>query len=284
MCVREQRVSRSDPAKTSRARRRTGSWNSTSELYRNASVALAAVENPSLPPSQLEGVAMREFNKAAQSFLVATLDAVRRACPTCRVGLYGYPTRAYWDGYCSPSGPRLRNESDSMMSVFAASDALFPSIYQFYPKESRARNKQYVDCNVGEAVRLSAVFSPPKPVFAYGWPRYHTSNGALLDPSDTDLEFAEPGRIKGVSGGVIWGDAAGNVTFVAELQAWMQPNAATFTNQPAGTAASIYRSSTEPGSGNAGTGLGLDAVADIAREARRQSLSSFPPPWKACGL
>ncbi|KAA0155203.1 hypothetical protein FNF27_05377 [Cafeteria roenbergensis] len=177
----------------------TGSWNSTQELYRNASIALAAVENPSLPPSQLEGVAIRTFNKAAQAFLVATLDAVRAACPSCRVGLYGYPIRAYWNGYCSPSGPRLRNESNSMLPVFAASDALFPSIYQFYPKESRARNKQYVDCNVGEAVRLSKLFSPPKPVYAYGWPRYHTGSGALLDSSDTDLEFAEPGRITGAA-------------------------------------------------------------------------------------
>lgn len=226
---------------------------------------------------------MRAFNEAAQGFLVDTLDAVRVACPSCRVGLYGYPTRAYWGGYCSPDGPRLRNVSDSMLSVFAASDALFPSIYQFYPKETRARNKQYVDCNLGEAVRLSTMFSPAKPVYAYGWPRYHTASVALLNPSDTDLEFAEPGRVKGVSGGVIWGDAAGNATYVAELQAWMKANSAVFTTPPAGTPGAASGDA-EAWSDSPSTALGLDALEEIAREARSRSASSFPPPWRACGL
>jgi hypothetical protein len=197
------------------------------------------------------------------------------------VGMYSYPMRAYWDGYCSPSGPALRNVSDSMIDVFHASDALFPSIYEFYDTNPASQKKQYVDCMVGEAVRLANTSFPPKRVLPYGWPRYHSTANNLLTPGDTDLSFAEPGRIPGVTGGVIWGDAGGNATRVAELQSWMQTNKDTFTNPPSAASSVDASPPVKVGRTSAEAGPGLAAVEELVHQARS---GSFPPPFEFCGL
>ena len=239
-----------------------------------------------MPPAQLLDAAITDYNRAAQAFLVATLDAVRDACPSCKAGMYSYPVRYYWDGYCSPSGPGLRNITDSVRDVFAASGAIFPSVYQFYEGAERTRNKQYVDCNVQEAVRASRWFSPPKPVLSYGWPRYHSAENNLLDASDTDLEFAEPGCIAGVSGAVIWGSEGNNATSLKAYAQWLRANEQVFTHapsQPARSGAAPHRHWERPAQLPASySEPSLEAVAEIA--AASANGAAFPPPFEWCSL
>lgn len=271
---------------------RWASWNATPAVYQNASIKLVAAQNPTMPPAQVLAQAISDYNKASQTFIIATMDAVRATCPNCKVGMYSYPIRAYWDGYCSSFGPALRNVSDSMIDVFHASDALFPSIYEFYDTAPASQKKQYVDCMVGEAVRLANSSVPPKRVLPYGWPRYHSAANNLLTPSDTDLSFAEPGRIPGVTGAVIWGDAGDNTTRVAELQAWMQANKGVFSvppsrqhalwqSKPAGASSVTLPGQQVPA---LSAGPSIAAAAELVEQVRNSPVGSFPPPFEFCGL
>lgn len=76
-------------------------WGRASDLYRNASIALArSGMKPGTPEKVIEAQAERQYDKAALTFLTFTIQLTRRLRPQAAgVGFYGYPSHTY-------TGPR----------------------------------------------------------------------------------------------------------------------------------------------------------------------------------
>lgn len=175
-------------------------FNGSSALYQAMSVALELKADPSLSPAAAFSKAETSFNKAAVQFMLATNAAVRQVIPKAKVGYYGHPTRCYW----SCDWASIFEVNMQFAEVWKDVDALFPSIYQFYPNATFDRNQQYVNATLQNAQKVAAAVGG-KPVFPYAWPRYHTGNVQYLKPKETWLSFVQP-QYMGCEGTVIWSD------------------------------------------------------------------------------
>jgi len=136
---------------------------------------------------------------------IAVLSWFRRTAPEVQVGVYGtIPMPDYWRAIRDPSGDEYRGwqqENDRLNAIVSRVDALYPSLYTFYP--DRQGWVTYAIAQLREAKRLAG----SKPVYAFLWPQYHESNALLghrpIDPDywmlqlETVYEYAD--------GAVIWG-------------------------------------------------------------------------------
>eukprot|EP00940_MAST-03C_sp_MAST-3C-sp2_P000445 g445.t1 len=195
-------------------------WNPIWERNANTShVRLASVErvksrHPTWSdPIQIENAAKEEFEAAAQTVLMETMSYMRRIRPSLRVGMYGYPTRFYFDGYNSSQGDLLREQNDDLFPLWCSMDAIMPSVYQFYNScnrsDVRANNEMYVRSNVREAVRISKEVQTRcdtqtrPPVLVYTWHRYHDGVHFVCDQDESmtwDISVEE-----GADAVVLWG-------------------------------------------------------------------------------
>lgn len=183
----------------------------------NASIALARQQHPTWTnATQIEAQAKADYEAAAVALLVKTIQYVRSIRPGLKIGLYGFPTRYYWQGYNSTDGDALRLENDQLFGIWCNLDGLFPSVYQFYDScnttdpSVRRNNEQYVTSNVAEAVRIaeevpskcsSRTAAPP--VWAYTWELYHDGVHTLCD---ADLQMGwQLSQAAGAAGTVMWG-------------------------------------------------------------------------------
>ena len=158
--------------------------------------------------AELEQVAVREYNAAAQRFLVMSLKTVQQLRPDAAgVGYYGYPAHQYW-----PRSPTASELNDMQMAVFAASSALFPSIYLPYKSgadQPLTRNRQYVSAAMNETMRVRSKLSSSLPILPYSWYRYHDGEPhglELLTDEDSALEFVEPFGMADLAGMIVWGN------------------------------------------------------------------------------
>jgi hypothetical protein len=111
--------------------------------------------------------------------------------PAVRVGLYGtVPLPDYWRAVRPPGTADYRawqEENDRLGAIVSDVDALFPSLYTFYP--DRRGWVTYAVAQMREAKRLAR----GKPVYAFLWPQYHESNALLshrpLDPDYWTLQL-----------------------------------------------------------------------------------------------
>jgi hypothetical protein len=119
-----------------------------------------------------EALAAAAFEPAALKLLLETAHAVRKLRKRIKLGFYGFPMRAYWQGYSTSAGDGLRADNDKLLPLFCEMDGLFPSVYQFYNSEDPSKtaaqnaatkksNAQYVRSVVGEAVRLKQLAAKP---------------------------------------------------------------------------------------------------------------------------
>lgn len=96
-------------------------------VYQRQSLAHARKMHPSMNESQLEGVAAKEFDEAARSFLEGTLKLAQKLRPR---GLWGYLGYPYCKGvvgyYCDDMGVE---ENKMMQWLFDASSALYPTLF-----------------------------------------------------------------------------------------------------------------------------------------------------------
>ena len=185
--------------------------------YRNLSIALARAAHPQWNASRVEAEAAAAFEAAALDFLEATLRTYAELMPLARVGFYGYPANYYYPcasnhntsqcGYDDPDvGPSLRAKNDAQARVFAASTALFPSIYlPEHTNNSAAlpHHEEYVAATVAEAARLRDAHAPAARVLPFAWNFYHDGR-ALLLPADMAAELVVPPQ-RGADGVVLWG-------------------------------------------------------------------------------
>jgi hypothetical protein len=185
--------------------------------YRNLSTALVRAEHPQWNDTQVEAEAQRQFEAAALDFMEATLHTYAALMPLARIGFYGFPANYYYPcqgdhnttlcGYDDPDfGPSARALNDAQARIFAASSALFPSIYlpsHTNSSEAFPHHAEYVAATVAEASRLRDAHTPRAPVLPFAWNFYHDGHVLLL-PTDMGIELAVPTQ-NGADGVILWG-------------------------------------------------------------------------------
>lgn len=137
--------------------------------------------------------------------LMLVLSWFRSAAPGLRVGLYGtVPVPDYWRAIRDPSNPDYRawqQDNDRLEALVSQVDALFPSIYTFYP--DRQGWVTYAVAQLREARRKAN----GKPVYVFLWPHYHESNALLshqpIAPDYWDFQLRT--IYAHADGVVIWG-------------------------------------------------------------------------------
>ncbi|MBC6994163.1 hypothetical protein QWY85_18615 [Neolewinella lacunae] len=122
----------------------------------------------------------------AKEQMMRAYHLVKKLRPKTTVGFYGFPARDYWN-----RNDDWRARNLALAPFLREVDAIFPSLYDFYPTTDKNREMElgYVKDNVTEALRLGSQLK--KPVFPFVWHRYHDSNkevGRTLIPPG---EFGE---------------------------------------------------------------------------------------------
>jgi hypothetical protein len=136
---------------------------------------------------------------------MSVLSWFKSAAPELRVGLYGtIPVPDYWRAIRDPGSADYRawqQDNDRLGEIVVRVDALFPSIYTFYP--DRRGWVTYAIAQMREARRKAN----GKPVYAFLWPQYHESNVLLshrpLDPDYWETQLTTV--YDHADGVVIWG-------------------------------------------------------------------------------
>lgn len=136
---------------------------------------------------------------------VSVLSWVKAEAPNVQAGMYGtVPIPDYWRAIRDHSSMEFRSwqqDNDRLEAVIDHIDALFPSIYTFYP--DRQGWVTYAIAQIAEARRKAK----GKPVYAFLWPQYHESNQLLgLRPLDQDYWELQLNTVaQHADGVVIWG-------------------------------------------------------------------------------
>ena len=136
---------------------------------------------------------------------LSVLSWVHGEAPNVQFGLYGtVPIPDYWRAIRDPASEEFRSwqqDNDRLEAVSDRIDALFPSIYTFYP--DRQGWVTYAIAQIAEARRKAK----GKPVYVFLMPLYHESNRLLgLQPLDQDFwELQLSTAAQYADGLVIWG-------------------------------------------------------------------------------
>jgi hypothetical protein len=136
---------------------------------------------------------------------LSVLSWVKEEAPGVPFGVYGtVPIPDYWRAIRDPASAEFRSwqqDNDRLEGISNRADALFPSIYTFYP--DRRGWVTYAIAQITEARRKAK----GKPVYAFIWPHYHESNLVLgLRPLDPDYWELQLNTIaQHADGIVIWG-------------------------------------------------------------------------------
>ncbi len=136
---------------------------------------------------------------------VSVLSWVKDEAPGVPFGVYGtVPIPDYWRAIRDPASEEFRSwqrDNDRLERISDRVDALFPSIYTFYP--DRQIWATYAIAQIAEAKRKAK----GKPVYAFLCPQYHESNRLLglhsLDPDYWELQLNTV--YQHADGVVIWG-------------------------------------------------------------------------------
>lgn len=135
----------------------------------------------------------------------AVLTRVRSAAPDLLIGVYGtVPVYDYWRAIFHPTSVEFRSwqtDNDRLEKICDYVDALFPSIYTFYPDQEAW--DVYARAQISEARRKAQ----GKPVYAFLWPQYHEANAALANrPVEPDYWELQLRTMRLYADGVvIWG-------------------------------------------------------------------------------
>jgi hypothetical protein len=109
--------------------------------------------------------------RTVEQFVLA-IQAAKQLRPNAQIGFYGLPVNEYFD-----RGPAWRAREQQFIPIYENSDCLFPSVYDRFkdnqePGITAERDQTYVR----EIVEMAMEMGGGKPVYAYVWPRWHTSN------------------------------------------------------------------------------------------------------------
>lgn len=109
--------------------------------------------------------------REAKAQLLSAYRFTKKRFPDYIIGFYGFPIRDYWG-----RDEKWRKRNTALADFLAETDALFPSLYDFYETtpSNRMQEEAYIRENVEEALRLGKLLD--KPVYPFIWHRYHPSN------------------------------------------------------------------------------------------------------------
>ena len=192
--------------------------------YANASLALARQRHPGWPADKQLADAKMRFESAAMTFFVETLRVCSRLRPRAKWGYYGWPDHFYlpcnrtgasdrWRcGYDSTTtdADKFRSWNNQLAAVWAASGAIFPSIYipayEAYPhSHTSGMNAGFVRGVVGEALRVA---NRTRPVVPFTLNYYHhgkgRGHGEFLNSTDLTTSLEVPIQM-GAAGTILWG-------------------------------------------------------------------------------
>lgn len=137
--------------------------------------------------------------------LLTILSWMKAEAPNIRVGAYGtVPLPDYWRAIRGPASKEhqaWQQDNDRLEELAAQLDALYPSLYTFYPDRQGWVN--FAVAQLTEAKRKAN----GKPVYAFLWPQYHDSNAKLrLQPVEQDYWELQLNTVyQHADGLVIWG-------------------------------------------------------------------------------
>ena len=186
--------------------------------YQQKSIALVKAANPAWPAAKVEAAAKEAFETAATEWFVKSLEAGRKLRPKAKWGFYGLPENflqpcsgSGTDTKCSYDGPdaaTYRAESAGQAKVWAASTALYPSVYLSTGLEGKPDEAEaYLTAVVAEGVRCGTMAGgAPLPVYPYAWHYYH--DGKEILPVSEVVATLEASAAAGASGVVMWGGSA----------------------------------------------------------------------------
>jgi len=168
-----------------------------------------------LSPELQESVFASTFLATAEFFWSETLRECQRLRPNIQWGFYGLPPRDYWlhrrNDQAGIDRWKARNDQE-LAWLWDQTDALYPSVYTFYAstpgtpgkgQDAPSDNAKYIRANIEEAVRLAN----GKPVYAFVWWRYHSSNQQFGDQFLTPLNLKQAltnPLESGATGVVLW--------------------------------------------------------------------------------
>ncbi len=142
--------------------------------------------------------------------LLSILAWIKAEAPNVQIGAYGtVPLNDYWRAIRGPASPEHRawqQDNDRLDELAAQLDALYPSLYTFYP--DRQGWVAYAVSQLTEAKRKAN----GKPVYAFLWPQYHESNAKLrLQPVEPEYWELQLNTVyRHADGLVIWGGWGAN--------------------------------------------------------------------------
>lgn len=179
------------------------------QIYREFSLTWVHNLYPYLDPQQLLQKAKTSFEKAAQALMENTLWLGKTLKPQGHWGFYGFPDcRNAWHNkttsYTGQCKPQTITSNNQLHWLWAASTALFPSIY-LPPNLPSAHYQAFVRYRLEEAFRVSVIGHPhPLPVFAYSR-LTHRKSGKFLSQDDL-VQTIGLSAAMGAAGVVLWGD------------------------------------------------------------------------------
>ncbi|MDP1770525.1 MAG: hypothetical protein Q8L74_17220 [Nitrospirota bacterium] len=137
---------------------------------------------------------------------LSVLSWVKGEAPAVPFGLYGtVPIPDYWRASSGPISPQFlawRKDNDRLAQIVDHVDALYPSIYTFYP--DRQAWVAYAKAQIAEARRLAK----GKPVYGFLWPLYHNQGNESLGPRPIEPDYWDlqlTTMAQHADGVVIWG-------------------------------------------------------------------------------
>ncbi|XP_036454754.1 hyaluronidase-5-like [Colossoma macropomum] len=187
-------------------------WDSK-DIYRKQSIQYAQEKDPSLSAANAVTVAKEEFEKAARSYMMKTMNLGIRQCPKYLWGYYLFPNcyNYKWDepGYTGecPAVEIARN--NELLWLWESSTAFFPSAYLPLSLKESHKGALFIRGVVKEAVRVSALpnLIYTSPIYVYLRPLFRDQNKEYLSEADLVRTIGESAAL-GASGAVLWGASA----------------------------------------------------------------------------
>ena len=189
-------------------------WNGwgNGKIYQQASIDKVRKEHPDWPAKNITEKAATEFEEAAKSYMLGTVELVRLIRPKAKWGYYLYPDCYNYD----KTGADLSCHNDTLVRndkiqwLFDISTALYPSTYLGLWFKNKATANEYTMNRINEAKRVD--YDRPGnmsiPIYVYNNLVYRNTRDFL---SIHDLDATSGmAAVLGASGVVLWADYMDN--------------------------------------------------------------------------
>ena len=181
-------------------------------IYQNASIAKVKKEHPDWPAKNVTELAATEFENAAKSYMLGTLQLVKSLRPKAKWGFYLYPDCFNYDktGMILTCQNNTLVRNDEIQWLFDSSTALYPSTYLGTWFKNKPAAKDYTWNRINEAKRVDS-HRPGHtsiPIYVYNNLVYRKTRDFLV-PADINATSGTA-AILGASGVVLWADYMDN--------------------------------------------------------------------------